>query len=136
MHTEKRRVVLDTNIIISAAISKNGNPAKVLKSLVKGDFLNFTSKEIVEEINNVFEKDRIKRIATRKNLVLSGFLLSSVLIEPSFDEKVVIDSDDDKFINCALTANADVVSGDSHLLTLKKFGNVKIISPKEFLDSL
>ena len=45
------------------------------------------------------------------------------------------DKKDNKYLECAIAANAEfVISGDIHLLELKKFGNINIVSAKEFLD--
>ena len=45
------------------------------------------------------------------------------------------DPDDNKFIECAVTNNADyIISGDNHLLNLREYENIKILSPKEFLN--
>ncbi|GAJ01716.1 unnamed protein product [marine sediment metagenome] len=43
--------------------------------------------------------------------------------------------DDNKFIECAVTNKADyIISGDNHLLSLREYENIKILSPKEFLN--
>ena len=45
------------------------------------------------------------------------------------------DPDDNKFIECAVTNKADyIISGDNHLLNLREYRNIKILSPKEFLN--
>jgi predicted nucleic acid-binding protein len=45
------------------------------------------------------------------------------------------DPQDNKFIECAVAANAQyIISGDKHLRALKSFGNIKILSPSEFLE--
>ena len=52
-------------------------------------------------------------------------------------EVVKDDPDDNKIIECALTAEADyIVSGDSHLFNIKEVLGIKILKPKEFLDEI
>jgi putative PIN family toxin of toxin-antitoxin system len=139
MKSEKKSVVLDTNIIISAAISKEGMPANIFYDLIRSRIINYTTKEIIEELLRVFDKPSLKDIIdyNRKKFVLRGYISKSVIIKPEFDEKVIIeDPSDDKFINCALTSKSNIVSGDSHLLKLRKYKGVKIMSAKEFLESL
>ena len=47
------------------------------------------------------------------------------------------DPRDDKFIRCALAANAIyIISGDQHLLTLKSYQKIKILSPADFINRL
>ncbi len=139
MKSEKKNVVLDTNIIISAAISKEGIPANIFYALIRSKIINYTTKEIIEEVFRVFGRPSLRDIVydNRKKFVLRGFISKSIIIIPKFNEKVIIeDPSDDKFINCALTSRSNIVSGDSHLLRLKNYKEVKIISAKEFLKSL
>ena len=139
MKSEKKNVVLDTNIIISAAITKEGAPAQILELLVAGKITNYTTEDIIKEVIRAFDKASVKSFVNNeeKKLVLDGYISKSVLIKPIFNEKVILDDpEDDKFINCALTAKADIVSGDSHFLELRKYKGVKIMTAKEFLETL
>ena len=46
-----------------------------------------------------------------------------------------VDSDDDKFIECAMGSKAKIiVSGDSDLLTIKKYKGIEILTPRQFID--
>ena len=139
MITGKIRAVIDTNIDISSVISKQGNPARIIERLSKGDFENYLTQEIISEIKGILERADVKSITSYEYIIFifSNFLRCSRLIAPMFDERVILnDKSDDKFINCALSANADVVSGDKHLLGLKKHKGVRIFSPREFLERL
>ena len=139
MLIEKRSVVLDTNVVISAFISPLGAPAKVFELFLNEAIINYTSEEIIEELTKVIYRQKIVgHIAGRdKQFMLDNFKELSLIIKPSLKEKVIIDDpDDDKFINCALTSKSNIVSGDSHLLRLKSYKGVKIMSAKEFLESL
>ena len=136
MKSEKKSVVLDTNIIISAAIKISGNPAQILRLLVAGKIINHTTKDIIEELIRVFDKATVRKFIDYedKKLVIDGYISNSIIIKPKFNEKVIIeDPSDDKFINCALTSKSNIVSGDSHLLKLKEYKGIKIMSAKEFL---
>lgn len=59
-HTEKPRVVIDTNIIISAPLSKESSPAKIFELLLVEEIENYTSEEIIKEIKGVFKREKIK----------------------------------------------------------------------------
>lgn len=57
-----------------------------------------------------------------------------IITSPSHGTIVRDDPDDDKFIHCAVSGNADyIVSGDSHLLKLGGYGKVKIVNAFDFL---
>jgi uncharacterized protein len=67
--------------------------------------------------------------------IIDTFLRFSKQITPSVKIKAVKDDpDDDKFLECAVTAKADyIISGDPDLLNLKEFKKIKIVSPTQFI---
>ena len=139
MKSEKKNVVLDTNILISASINNDGLPDQLIRLVFSGNIINYTTPDIIEELKRVFEKIYIKNAVTEKDIefLIKNFIDSSIIILPKFNEKIIIeDPSDDKFINCALTSKSDIVSGDFHLLNFKNYKGVKIMSAKEFLESL
>ena len=139
MKSEKKNVVLDTNILISASINNDGLPAQIIKLVAASKITNYTTYDIIEEIKRVFEKVYIKNAVTGKDkeFLIKGFIDRSIIIIPRFNEKVINeDPSDDKFINCALTSKSNIVSGDSHLLKMRKYKGITIMSAKEFLESL
>ncbi len=73
-----------------------------------------------------------------KDQFLEVLLANSILVEPK--EKINIikeDSDDNKFLECAVEACADyIISGDDHLLKLHQFRGIAIVSPREFLSEI
>ena len=131
-----QRVVLDTNVAISAALSKQGAPAKVYELVLEGKLLNFTTVSILQELEEVFQRfiQRRKMQPAQKEFMMQTFKLKSFTINSKFDERIVTqDPADNKFINCALTAKALIISGDKHLLRIKQFGGIRIFSPSSFL---
>ncbi len=139
MQQEKPKIVIDTNIVISATISKDGKPAKILELLFKTKLINYTSLEIIQEITEVIERPLLKKYINEdyKKFILNNFRKYSIIIKPVFNEKIITtDPPDNKFINCALTAKADIITGDRHLLEIKTYKEIKIISAKVFLEQL
>lgn len=131
------KVVLDTNIVISAAISSDGNPLVIFEMLILEDIKNYTTQEIIEEIKDVLQRPRITK---RMSLVEQEFLLNTF---ERFSEKIVPslkfrgikdDPDDNKFLDCAVHVSADyIISGDDHLLKLREFKGIKIVNPAAFI---
>jgi len=131
------RVVIDTNVVVSAAISTDGNPALIFEMLIMEDIKNYATREIIDEIKEVVQRPRI---AKRVSLVEQEFIIDTF---EKFSEKIVSgvkfeeikdDPDDNKFLECAVSASADfIISGDSHLLNLKEFRGIKIVNPAEFV---
>jgi len=59
-YIEKLKVVIDTNVIISAPLSKENSPAKIFELLLIEEITNYTSEEIIKEIKGVFKREKIK----------------------------------------------------------------------------
>jgi len=128
------KVVLDTNIIISA-IFWGGIPEKILDCLSEGKFTLITSEQIVAEISDVlmdFDMPVADILIWRRYL-----LENSIIVKPTTKIEVCMDKKDDKFIEAANTAKADfIVSGDKHLLILKEYQQTRILKAREFLELL
>jgi len=133
------RVVLDTNVLISAIISSKGSPAKILDLWRQGAFDLVFSEETLKELINVLSRPKLLRITgineDELNRLLSYLRSSSIVVDSSEDISIAIeDPDDTKFISCALQAGAKyIVSGDHHLLDVEKFERTAIVTPAEFL---
>ena len=131
------KVVLDTNILVSSIFWEHGNPHKILEKVVRGEIKIFLSKEIFDELYEVLVRDFNEPLDIVRQHV--GFILTyAEQVELSYDvDAVKEDPDDNVIINCALSAGADyIVSGDRHLLNLKSYNSLKIVSAREFLDIL
>ena len=128
-------VVIDTNVIISSFYG--GNP-KLIIDLLKSERIRLCiSKEILNEYFKVIPRFKfIDNINLNKLLKLfsNRRVVSYTATTPNL--KVVIkDPDDDKFIECAVELGAEyIISGDNDLLSVKQFGNIKIVTPKQFID--
>jgi putative PIN family toxin of toxin-antitoxin system len=131
------RVVLDTNVVVSAAIVKEGNPAKIFEMLLLEEIENYTTKEIIEEIKDVLNRPRItKRLKQKdKEFITETFKQLSIIVNPEIKiNQLEVDPDDNKFLECAVTAKANyIISGDDHLLNLKSFKDILILTPAEFV---
>ena len=68
-----QRAVLDTNIIISAAISNDGNPSKIFEMLLEKNFINYTTQEILEEIEDVIKRPKFGISEEFQTFILDNF---------------------------------------------------------------
>ena len=132
---EKTKAVLDTNVLVSSALS-DGKPAEILEMAENKEFLSVTSPNIVEELKDVLTRDRLPFTQEQVDDLVSKILSVSRVIDPQIDIEVIEDDpDDDKVLEAAVAGNADcIVSGDSHLLDLEKHRGITIYNPNEFLD--
>lgn len=136
------KIVIDTNILVSAILTPEGNPAKILKLVLEGKLNLIISPAILEEIRQVFNYPKLAKLMEKNNITrqeVYDFLdkMSRVaLITPGKLDIDVIPKDpaDNKIIACALEGDADfIISGDQHLTDLKIFQSIKIIDPAAFL---
>ncbi len=135
------RVVLDTNVIVSATLIRGGNEDKILRAWQRGAFELVLSSEILEEIGRVlsYEKLRQSRWMTEAEVVLLLETLAQegVLVPGTTSVKASRDPEDDKFLAAAVQARARyVVTGDYDLLDLKVHRGVRMIKPAQFLRAI
>ena len=140
-------VVLDTSVIIRALIGPTSFSAKILDAFLDGEFRLAVSPSILHEIRETLQKPRIQSYTKLSDQEMDEFILllrsEAILTTDLFGIQTILDDpEDDKFLGCALEANADyVVSVDeAHLLPLKTFRlldyRVDLIDPSRFVQIL
>ncbi len=129
------KFVFDTNVLVSALISTMGNPALLLDRAGKS-YMLFISKDILTELEDVISRDKFGFTEEEVNTIIEAIISFSEVINPGIKLDVIeSDPDDNKILECAVACGASyIVSGDRHLLELKKYGKIKIITPKAALD--
>jgi putative PIN family toxin of toxin-antitoxin system len=128
------RVVVDTNVLVSI-FQFGGRISEILDLALQGTVELYTSQPIIGELRGVLQEKF--RWSTERIEDATGTLLRFChLIDPGERLKVCRDPDDDRVLECALAAGAEViVSGDLDLLDLGAFRGTPIMSPRRFLDS-
>jgi len=127
------RVVLDTNIFISGIFWK-GNPNKIVSEWRNGKFTLVSSMELVKELINTLKDFKIALPEEIIKEWIDLIIMNSELVIIKNELKAVEDPDDDKFIETALAGSADfIITQDKHLLKIKEYNNIKILTPTEFL---
>lgn len=137
------KVVLDTNVIVSGTLIEKGHPAKILNEWRDGRFTLVISEEIIEEVKDVLNdkelRKKYKKLTKQRVGRLINFIRRHSLIVPGklHLEVVKEDPEDNKILTAALEGDADcIVSGDDHLLKLKRFQGIPILSPANFAKQL
>ena len=130
----KPRVVLDTNIFISA-ILYGGNPRKVVELAIFEDVEVYISLQLVDELSRVL-RDKFTLGSVEIDKIISEIKDFAEIVTPRVTLQVVEkDPPDDRVLECAVAAKADfIISGDKHLLDLGNFREIKIVGPAEFLE--
>lgn len=131
------KVVLDTNIFVSAILF-GGKPRRILESAFERKFDICVSEAMLRELEGVLR---------RLKFGLDPEIVRTVMIEIRDIAEWIVpvkrhfavknDPDDDMIIDCAVAAEADyIVTGDAHLLALKKFGRIILLNPEDFAGRL
>jgi uncharacterized protein len=128
------KVVIDTNVFISSFFG--GIPREIINHWKNGEITLCLSQEIIEEYIEVLNRLGLKDKNEIQNLTdLFAECYSSIFTAKTPDIAVVQnDPDDNKFIECAVALDSKIIiSGDNHLKNLKKYVDIEIVSPKEFV---
>ena len=130
------RIVLDTNVLLSALAFPGSKPDQVLHRIRRGEVNLFLSPFILTELERVLrEKFRFSKRQTDDRVTTIRRM--ATMVEPVERIALVVAKDDDnRILECALAARADyLVTGDTkHLLPLRSIGPTQILTPAAFLE--
>ncbi len=133
------KVTLDTNVLVSGTFWQ-GEAFRILELVEQKKVECVLSKEILEEYNRIIHSEEILEKMEEKRLHVRSAVIKivemSAIVKPKRKIRAVADDpDDDKVIECAVEGRVDyIITYDAkHLLKLKEFEGIKIVSPREFL---
>ena len=131
----KKKVVLDTNILISA-LGQKGKPKLIFEKILNGELELIISDKQSEEIIEVLDYPKFNFSNEQKSSFINILLEVSTLIKiDKIFDVIKEDPDDNIIITSAVIGKADyIISGDEHLLKLKEFKRVKILNANDFLS--
>lgn len=129
------RILLDTNIIISALIF-GGNPRRIFKWALSKNIIAVTSLPLLAELSDIltkkfdFSRDKIKFLGEK---IKQDFFL----VYPKHEISILKDIPDNRVLEAAEAGGCDyIVTGDKELLALKKFKNIAIVTPQALVVML
>lgn len=141
MLADHAKVVVDTNVLLSAALVPRSVPAELVDRLLADGRLIFSEATFAELESRIWKPkfDRYLPIERRKQILFelnSGALWVEIPVSIS-NQVFSRDMKDDFFIHAALAANATrLISGDVDLLCLHPLNNMHIVSPRTALDEI
>ncbi len=136
------RVVLDSNVVVSSYIISIGAPAYLIAAWRNQAFVLVVSDSVLSEYQRSLGYPRVSRRhgLTPEQIAeqIAYIRESALMVVPENLPRVVPnDPDDDQIIACALAGQADyIVTGDHHLLDLREYRGIRILSPAVFLVML
>ena len=139
MGKKKLRVVLDTNVILSALLF-GGRLEFIRRAWKRGKLTLLFSEDTLEELVKVLHYPKFALTEEEIDFLLYVEILPcSEMVEVKFriGEEVCRDKDDLKFLECAVSGRADfLVSGDKELLSIREIEDIRIIAPAELREIL
>jgi uncharacterized protein len=135
---KKIRTVIDTNVIVSAILF-GGIPGELISLWKSGHIQPLASKDIIDEYIKVLTYPKFDLSEKEINYILYNEILPyfEIVTLKSGQSIIQVDPSDDKFLHCAKAGKASVIiSGDRHLLSLKSYGKIRILTPSQFLEKL
>lgn len=133
---EVQRVVVDTNVWISGLLWK-GKPHSIIllarSGVIRVVYCESMLTELLAKLRDAFDFP-----LAALNVLEAEIRSLGELVEITESLRVVVDDpDDDKFLECALVGQVPIlISGDRHLLSIKSFRSINVMSPSEFLTSI
>ncbi|NKB68891.1 MAG: putative toxin-antitoxin system toxin component, PIN family [Candidatus Latescibacteria bacterium] len=140
-----KRIVLDTNVIISAILNAHGSPGQILNQVLEGKLSLCLSTAMVGEIRRVIRYEKMaaffkrveKTIEEVDEIIDKIVLLAEITPGDKQVDLIDADPDDNMVLACTLETRVDyIVSGDSHLTNLGNFEGVPILTPRNLLGVL
>jgi putative PIN family toxin of toxin-antitoxin system len=134
-----RRVVLDPNVLISAAIAPTGSLGRIITLIDVGAVVPLATQHLIDEVSDVLGRPKLRRYiepATAEAFCAEFGRLAEWHSEPVDPPAVCRDPDDDYLLALAIGSHADaLVTGDDDLHAIPNPG-VEVITPRELLDRL
>ena len=129
------KAVYDTNVIVSALLSSEGIPAILLGLATQQEITLFVSDEILQEYEGVLLRPKFgfsKKLVKRFIRLLKT---KSKVSKPKPLGFNLIDSGDNKFLECALAGKVNyLVTGNTRHFPSPAYKGIQIISPREFWE--
>jgi putative PIN family toxin of toxin-antitoxin system len=131
------KLVVDTNVVISALLKPESNPALIMSLILRGDCRLCMTEKIFSEYEEVSGRGKFKKLDQASVREFLSTLRSKALwVVP----KVTIDGmtkdlEDNAFLECALESKADfLITGNIHHFPEEKFHRTSIVTPGEFVS--
>ena len=125
-----KRIVLDTNVVVSAALSPKGNPARILDLIAESNDIEvFYCADIIIEYQEVLSRGYLKIASDVQSRMINAIKNVGVFTMPAVSSAVMPDEDDRIFYDTAIENNAILITGNTKHYPNEPF----IMTPADFL---
>lgn len=134
----KKRLVVDTNLYISATLKPHSYSNKCVRYILS-ECIPIFSRETAQELYNTLTREKFLRYAPegKRKMFYFHVMQSSEIVLPDERIDVCRDPKDNMFLEAAVAGNVDyLISGDKDLRALESFRGIPILTAREFMDCL
>ncbi|MCL2079545.1 MAG: putative toxin-antitoxin system toxin component, PIN family [Oscillospiraceae bacterium] len=124
-----QKVVIDTNILVSALWSQQGNPYKIARMVFTNEIVPYFDSEIIEEYHEVLFRPKLNFPKNKVLSLLNEIVKSGVFSEAVVGDTVFTDESDRKFFDMAKANGAVLITGNTKHYPNESF----VLTPHEFL---
>ena len=126
-----KKIVIDTNVVVSATRSPNGTPAKIMGLVFAGEIDMYLSNGILEEYGATLAKKKLGISNRVRQEVIADLKEIGIQVNPKKSDIEIKDEDDRIFYDTAKASGAILITGDKHLLEMKESF---IKTPAEYIN--
>lgn len=130
------RVVIDTNILVSALLQPESLPAAVLLLALSGQVQLCVSDAVFAEYDDVIRRPRLKRPLDVVEGTLQSIRKLGHWVKPTLRVEECSDLDDNVFLECAQAAGADYLVTGNQRHFPKRWKKIKVIGARELIELL
>jgi len=130
------RIVVDTNVLVSALKTHAGNCATILDLAIEGDLALCADQRILDEYERVCGEPRLKLDPQAVRIVLGFLRATAERVVPHPLELLLPDPDDLPFLEVAARVEAALITGNKKHFPASACRTVKVFSPAEFVEAL
>ena len=130
------RLVLDTNVVVSAFLAPRGNEGRVLRLALSPDHQLFVSQVIVDEYVRILGKPKLDLRPIDLEAFYASLKQRASWVQPEHRVHISPDETDNRFLECAETIDAEFLITGNKRHFPKVWKGTKIVNAREFLEKV
>lgn len=128
------RIVLDTNILVSACWKPGGLEAQVVNMATTGEAIACVSPAVLAEYRDVLSRPKLAAVNARTIELLAALELNAIVVERAIPVNTSIDDDDNRFLECASAAGAEFLITGNLRHYPATCGTTRVVNARAFLS--
>jgi putative PIN family toxin of toxin-antitoxin system len=128
------RVVLDTNVLLSACLKPAGLEAQVVDAALRGEIQACATQAVLDEYADVLHRDKFRACRERAEMLLAGMERCALRVEAGEAVTAAADEDDNRFLECAAAAGAEYLITGNLRHYPAAWGSMLVVNARGFIE--